>query len=299
MSLSNHHFAGSNLCLWSLACYCAPLRRCFSAKVAFCLVSVQPVLSRGVILSQIRDFALAFELHKVPASDFCSLPRSSSITEYSPTIVLRVHSDPSHRWLIKTLSSTDPNTDPWKIPLLAGCQLDCAPLIDSFIPAVQPAFQPHYLSLIQSLSHWLNDKVTTGHGAGVPDEIKVHSIHCLSLVHSTGDIVTESNEVGYNDLPLINLCWLFPLTLFALHMFRNYFGEYLLHNWSHRLRWDWSGTSFRPQDICFSSFGRLLFAWDKHGSLYRYHLGSGRISAWQILHIVCFISIPIDKHKHV
>lgn len=185
----------------------------------------------------------------------------------SSTNLLRVHSDPSHRWWIKTLSSTDPDTVPWKIPLLAGCQLDCAPLIDSFIPAVQPAFQPHYLSLIQFLSHWLNDKVTTGHGAGVPDEIKVYSIHHLSLVHSTGHLVTASNEAGYNDLPFINLRWLFPITLFAFHVFRNYFGKYLLCNWSHGLRLDWFGTSFRPQDIRFPSFGHLPFAWDKHGSL--------------------------------
>lgn len=50
--------------------------------------------------------------------------------------------------------------------------------------------------------------------------LKIYSIHHPSLVHSTGHLATESSEVGHNDLPFINLCWLFQMTLFVLHMFR-------------------------------------------------------------------------------
>lgn len=76
-----------------------------------------------------------------------------------------------------------------------------------------------------------------GYSAGVPAKTKVYSTHCLSLAHST---VTLSQKVmrlvTRIYLSLINLCWGFPMTPLDIHVFRNHFQEYLLHNQSHRLR---------------------------------------------------------------
>ncbi|KAK4827132.1 hypothetical protein QYF61_014526 [Mycteria americana] len=41
--------------------------------------------------------------------------------------LLRVHSIPSSRSLIKILNRTGPNTEPWGTPLVIGCQLDLTP----------------------------------------------------------------------------------------------------------------------------------------------------------------------------
>ncbi|KAK4806792.1 hypothetical protein QYF61_005588 [Mycteria americana] len=60
--------------------------------------------------------------------------RSSAISATPPTFVspanlLRVHSAPSSRSLMKMLNRTGPSIDPWATPLVTGIQLDFVPLI--------------------------------------------------------------------------------------------------------------------------------------------------------------------------
>ncbi|KAK4810855.1 hypothetical protein QYF61_008827 [Mycteria americana] len=53
--------------------------------------------------------------------------------------LLRVHSIPSSRSLIKILNKTDPNTEPWGTPLVTGRQLELTPLTTTLWP--QPSSQ--------------------------------------------------------------------------------------------------------------------------------------------------------------
>ena len=58
----------------------------------------------------------------------------SGVSTTPPSLVssanlLRVHSNPSSRSLMKKLNKIGPSTDPWGSPLLTGLQLDSAPLM--------------------------------------------------------------------------------------------------------------------------------------------------------------------------
>lgn len=106
------------------------------------------------------------------------------------TNLLRLRPVPLSRSLVKTLNITDPDTNPWNIPLLTDCQLDFASLSNPLSPAVQPTFQPHYFSLFQSLSHQFNGTDAMWCCVEVPAKVKAYSTHCSSLIHSTGHLVT-------------------------------------------------------------------------------------------------------------
>ncbi|KAK4817624.1 LOW QUALITY PROTEIN: hypothetical protein QYF61_021527, partial [Mycteria americana] len=99
----------------------------------------KPVALHGVVVTQVQDLALSFvEPHTIDLSPWIQpvqvplafLPSSRSTLPHnlvSSANLLRVHSIPLSRSLIKILNRTGPSTEPWGTPLVTGRQLDLTP----------------------------------------------------------------------------------------------------------------------------------------------------------------------------
>lgn len=127
-------------------------------------------------------FLLLLNFMRFLSTHFSSLSASlwtvalpSSTLSTHPSLVfcadlLRMHSVPSPRLLMKTLNSISPILILEGFHLVAGCLLNFASLI--MCPAIQSVFHLSYNLLIQSTPHQFCDKETVGYGA----KGKVHNI---------------------------------------------------------------------------------------------------------------------------
>ncbi|KAK4829606.1 hypothetical protein QYF61_005706, partial [Mycteria americana] len=101
-------------------------------QVAFQPLFPRPVAFHGVVVAQVQDPTLSLvESHTIglgPSTQPIRIPLSTLPHELvSSANLLRVHSIPSSRSLIKILNRTGPNTEPWGTPLVTSCQLDLTP----------------------------------------------------------------------------------------------------------------------------------------------------------------------------
>ncbi|KAK4824318.1 LOW QUALITY PROTEIN: hypothetical protein QYF61_013593 [Mycteria americana] len=100
------------------------------SQVLFCLAAFQPLFPKSValhvvVVTQVQDPALGLvEPHTVglsPSIQPAQIPLSTLPHNLvSSANLLRVHSIPSSRSLIKMLNRTGPNTEPWGTPLNSG-----------------------------------------------------------------------------------------------------------------------------------------------------------------------------------
>ncbi|KAK4810817.1 hypothetical protein QYF61_008789 [Mycteria americana] len=106
-------------------------------RAAFQPLFPKPVALHGVVVTKVQDLALGLvESHTIASAHRSSLSRSlcrdflpSSRSTLPHNLVssanlLRVHSIPLSRSLIKILNRTGPNTEPWGTPLVTGRQLE-------------------------------------------------------------------------------------------------------------------------------------------------------------------------------
>ncbi|KAK4818658.1 hypothetical protein QYF61_017266 [Mycteria americana] len=102
------------------------------SPVLFCLAAFQPLFPRPVALHGVVVTQLALAHRSSLSRSLCRafLPSGRSTLPHnlvSSENLLRVHSIPSSRSLIKMLNRTGPSTEPWGTPLVTGRQVDLTP----------------------------------------------------------------------------------------------------------------------------------------------------------------------------
>ncbi|KAK4821248.1 hypothetical protein QYF61_016547 [Mycteria americana] len=109
-------------------------------RAAFQPLFPKPVALHGVAVAQVQDLTLGLvEPHtidlgpsiqpvRIPLQSLPTLKHINTPAQFGVICnLLRAHSIPSSRSLIKILNRTGPKTEPWGTPLVTGCQLDLTP----------------------------------------------------------------------------------------------------------------------------------------------------------------------------
>lgn len=164
----------------------------FSSSLSANLFSSLLIPLWRVIPTQLEDSAVAFvELHKVlvnplpqPVKDYLNAALLSKVLTAPSNFMsflnlLRVHSVPSPRLLIKTINSVGPSVDPWGKLQVTGSRLDFVLLIRTLW--VRPCSQFPFNLLIQSTSPEIFFKDARGGWVKVHPEVRAYNNHCLPL----------------------------------------------------------------------------------------------------------------------
>lgn len=135
------------------------------------------------------------------------------LSNKSLATLVRVLLIPSSRSFMNILNSVGPGIDPWgttcdrlpaSVKTIDRCPLTvtCEPM--SYLSHRPPVLPDSYQFVQQqpvgnSIEHFV--------------EVQVNNIHCSPCVNRRCSVV-EGNQVSWRDLPLVNPCWLFPITCF-------------------------------------------------------------------------------------
>ncbi|KAK4828728.1 hypothetical protein QYF61_000719 [Mycteria americana] len=174
-------------------------------KASFQLGDPQHILVPEVFAPWVQDSTLV-ELYEVPASPFSSISRPlwmaaqpSGISATPPSFVssvnlLKVHSAPTSRSLMKMLNRTEPSTDSWGTLLVTGLQLDCLPLITTL--RTQPVSPFSIQLLIQPIFHQLLYEDLMGDSVKGLAEVQVDRIYCSPLIYQASHFIIEGYQIG-------------------------------------------------------------------------------------------------------
>ena len=132
--------------------------------------------------------------------------------------LVRLHSVPSSRSLMKVLNRTGPSIYSWGPLLVTGLQLDFVPLITTLWAWPFSQFSIHVSVCMISICQQLIYEDLTGHSVSGLPEVKTDPMHCSHLVCRASYFIVEVYQVGQAWLP----CWESMLTswsqLLVLHM---------------------------------------------------------------------------------
>jgi len=142
--------------------------------------------------------------------------------------LLREHSIPSSRSLIKIFNRTSPSNESWGTPVMTGCQLDLIPFTTTLGLAIQPVFHPAKCTPTQTMSSKFLQEDGVGNSVKGLTKVQVDDIHSLSLIHQAGHLVIEGDQVGQAGCAFHEPMLAGPDPLAVLHMVHPSDGAWFL-----------------------------------------------------------------------
>ena len=120
--------------------------------------------------------------------------------------LLRMHSIPSSRSLMKMLNKTGPSTNPRCTSVATGLQLDCTADHNSLSSASQPVLSPPHSPLICPTVPELTYEGVMGVSVTNLAEVKVHNFHCFPSPTQPVMTSQKTTRLVKHDFPSVNSC---------------------------------------------------------------------------------------------
>ena len=138
--------------------------------------------------------------------------------------LLRMHSAPLSRSLMKMLYTTASSINPWSMILLTDMQLDFMPLVTTLWTQPYSQFSVHltvYLS--SSILHQLACEEVAGDSVKRLTKVNRNNIHSSPLIRGASHLITEGYQVGQACFSLCKSMLTTPQSLLARCMSGNGF----------------------------------------------------------------------------